>query len=112
VSDAYIEVTDQNFQQQVLGSDQPVIVDFWAEWCGPCRMMAPHFEALANEYKGRVVFAKLDTDANPGVPTAFGIRGIPTLILFRGGKEVDRIVGAVPRDRVKSHIESALLATA
>jgi thioredoxin 1 len=112
VSDAYINVTDQTFQQQVLQSDKPVIVDFWAEWCGPCKMMAPHFEALANDYKGRMVFAKLDTDSNPGVPSAYGIRGIPTLLVFSGGKEVDRIVGAVPRDRIKSHIDNALAATA
>jgi thioredoxin 1 len=112
VSDAYIHVTDQTFQQQVLRSEKPVIVDFWAEWCGPCKMMAPHFEALANEYQGRVVFAKLDVDENPGVASAYAIRGIPTLLVFRGGKEVDRIVGAVPRDRIKSHLDSALAATA
>ena len=112
VSDVYVHVTDQSFQQQVLKSDKPVIVDFWAEWCGPCRMMAPHFEALATEYQGRVVFAKLDVDSNPMVASQYGIRGIPTLLLFVGGKEVDRIVGAVPRDRIKSHIESALKATA
>jgi thioredoxin 1 len=112
VSDAYTHVTDQTFQQQVLKSDKPVIVDFWAEWCGPCKMMAPHFEALASEYAGRVAFAKVDVDSNPMVAAQYGIRGIPTLLLFMGGKEVDRIVGAVPRDRIKNHIDTALAATA
>ena len=112
MSDAYIHVTDQTFKEQVLQSGKPVIVDFWAEWCGPCRMMAPAFEALASEYQGRMTFAKVDVDENPGVASAYGIRGIPTLLVFSGGKEVDRIVGAVPRDRIKSHIDNALAATA
>jgi thioredoxin 1 len=112
VSDAYIDVTDQTFQQQVLQSDKPVIVDFWAEWCGPCKMMAPAFEDLAREYKDRMVFAKVDVDSNPGVAAKYGIRGIPTLLVFSGGKVVDQLIGARPRGDVKGHIDNALAATA
>ena len=92
-----IHVTDGEFKTKVLGSDQIVMVDFWAAWCGPCRMIAPYVEELAKEYAGRAVVAKMDTDANPQTPMQFGIMGIPTLIFFKNGKEVDRIVG-VPRN--------------
>lgn len=112
MANTYINVTDQTFQQQVLQSDKPVIVDFWADWCGPCKMMAPAFEDLAREYQGRMVFAKLDVDENPGVASAYGIRGIPTLLVFSNGKVVDQLIGARPRDDVKNHIESALATAA
>jgi len=93
-------VTDNDFETVVLGSDQPVLVDFWAEWCGPCRMIAPSVEAVAEEYNGKATFVKMDVDNNQNVPQRYGIRGIPTLILFKGGQEQERIVGAVSRDAI------------
>jgi len=94
------EVTDTDFETDVLGSDQPVLVDFWAEWCGPCRMIAPAVEAVAEEYTGKASFYKMNVDENTGVPQRYGIRGIPTLILFKGGQEQERIVGAVSREAI------------
>jgi thioredoxin 1 len=92
-----IHVTDQTFDQEVLQSDVPVLVDFWAEWCGPCRMIAPVVEALAQEYAGRLKVAKLDVDANGSSAMRYQIRGIPTLLLFKDGRVVDMRVGAVPK---------------
>lgn len=106
MSDAYIQITDASFSTDVLGSDKPVIVDFWAPWCGPCLMMAPTFEALAAEYGKSVTFAKMDTDENPQTPSRFGIMGIPTLIMFRGGQEVGRLVGLQRRDALERAIQS------
>ncbi len=92
-----IEVNDANFSQQVLGSDKPVLVDFWAEWCGPCKMIAPTVEQLAGEYAGKLNVAKLDVDANPETAMQFGVHSIPTLLIFKDGRVVDEIVGAVPK---------------
>lgn len=111
MSDALVTISDQTFSDAVLKSDKPVVVDFWAPWCRPCLLMAPAFEELANEYKGRMVFAKLDTDENPRTPGGLGIQGIPTLIFFHNGKEVGRIVGLESRDMLRRHIESALAAS-
>lgn len=108
MSDSYVHVTDQDFGDAVLKAEQPVAVDFWASWCRPCLMMAPTFEALAGEYSGKMKFAKVDTDANPMTPGRYGIQGIPTLIFFRDGREIDRIVGLVPREVLKKHIDAAL----
>lgn len=105
---SYIEVTDQAFKDKVLGSDEPVVVDFWAPWCRPCLMMAPTFEALSNEYQGKITFAKLNTDDNQNVPGEYGIQGIPTMLIFNKGKEVDRIVGLVPREVLKRRLDAAL----
>ena len=105
MSDAYIEITDSSFAQDVEKSPEPVIVDFWAPWCRPCILMAPTFEAVAREYAGKVKFAKMNTDENPEVPTNFYIQGIPTMILFKGGKEVDRIVGMVSRDVLRAKLD-------
>ncbi|MFN0279034.1 MAG: thioredoxin [Pyrinomonadaceae bacterium] len=99
------EATDTNFETDVLGADKPVLVDFWAEWCGPCRMIAPTVEAIAEEYKDKAGVYKMNVDENMSVPQQFGIRGIPTLILFKSGKEQERIVGAVTREAIAKVIE-------
>lgn len=99
------EITDTNFETDVLGSDKPVLVDFWAEWCGPCRMIAPTVEAIAEEYKDKAGVYKMNVDENMSVPQQYGIRGIPTLILFKGGQEQERIVGAVTREAITKVIE-------
>ncbi len=91
-----IEFTDANFDQEVLKSDVPVLVDFWAVWCGPCKMIAPFVEELAGEYQGKVKIGKVDVDNNPNISMTYGIRSIPTLLIFRDGKIADQIIGAVP----------------
>jgi thioredoxin 1 len=92
------EVSDGTFERDVTGSDVPVVLDFWAEWCPPCRALAPTFEELAKQYAGRVRFLKLNVDENSEVPQRFGIKGIPTLVFFDGGREVERVVGAASRE--------------
>jgi len=92
-----IEITDSNFEEVVLKADKPVLVDFWAEWCGPCRMVGPVVEELSNEYEGRAVIGKVDVDNNPEVSMKFGIRNIPALLFFKNGEIVDKQIGAVPK---------------
>ncbi|HEX8196480.1 MAG TPA: thioredoxin [Pyrinomonadaceae bacterium] len=99
------EVNDTEFQNNVLSSDQPVLVDFWAAWCGPCRMIAPSVEAVAEQFNGKAKVFKMDVDNNMDTPSRFGIKGIPTLILFKGGQEQERVVGAVSRDAIARLIE-------
>jgi thioredoxin 1 len=99
------EINDTNFDQTVLNSDTPVLVDFWADWCGPCRMIAPTVEAFAEEFDGKLKVGKLDVDHNSGTAARYNIRGIPTLLLFKGGKVVDQRVGAVGRGDLVKMIE-------
>jgi thioredoxin 1 len=103
-----ITVTDTTFKQEVLDSNVPVLVDFWAAWCSPCKMIAPIVEALAEEYDGQVKVAKLDVDANPITPGMFGIMSIPTLMLFRGGKAEERIVGYQPKPALEAKLQAVL----
>lgn len=103
-----IEVTDSNFQTEVLEADKPVLVDFWAEWCAPCRMIAPIVEEMAGEYDGKLKVGKLEVDNNQQVSMQFGIRSIPTLLIFKGGKVVEQIVGAVPKRALTEKIAKHL----
>ena len=101
-----LEITDANFAKEVEASDKPVLVDFWAVWCGPCKMLTPIIEELANEYEGKAVIGKVDVDNNQMIATKFGIRGIPTILIFKGGKVVDQIVVAVPKNMIVEKLES------
>jgi len=103
-----LELTDTNFEELVLKSDKPVLVDFWAEWCGPCRMVGPVVEELSEEYDGKAVVGKVDVDSNPGISAKYGIRNIPTLLLFKGGEIVDKQVGVAQKSVLAQKIDAQL----
>ena len=105
-----IEITDANFEE-VIASDKPVLVDFWAEWCGPCKMIGPVVEELAGEYEGKAVIGKVDVDSNPAVSAKFGIRSIPTLLVFKGGEIVDKQIGAVPKSVLAQKLDAQVEAS-
>ncbi|WP_460938921.1 thioredoxin [Spirosoma humi] len=102
-----VEATDANFSD-LINSDKPVLVDFWAEWCGPCKMIGPVVEQLAGEYEGKAIVAKMDVDQNAQVPAKFGIRSIPTLMIFKNGQLVDKVIGAVPKNVLEQKLQGAL----
>jgi thioredoxin 1 len=112
MSEFVSEVTDQNFEQEVLQSDKPVLVDFWAEWCHPCKMLAPTVEAVAQQYQGKAKVVKLNVDDQNQTPQRYGIKGIPTLILFSAGNVSDRITGNTSKDNISRMIDRALGAEA
>ena len=103
-----LNVTDENFQTEVVNSDLPVLVDFWATWCGPCRMIAPSIEELAREYDGRVKICKVDVDNAQQTAQGFGIRSIPTLLIFKDGKQADQLIGAVPKSAIEDKLKAVL----
>lgn len=103
-----VVLSDSTFEQEVLKSDMPVLVDFWAEWCGPCKMIAPAINELAGEYAGKAKIAKLDVDSNQVIASQYGIRSIPSLLIFKNGRVVDQIVGALPKQRIKERLDATL----
>ena len=107
-SNGILEVTDANFDQTVLKRDQPVIVDFWATWCGPCKAQAPIVDEVAAAYNGKVKVGKMDVDHNPATPMRYGVRGIPTLLVFKGGQVSEQIVGYVPKEQIRKALDKHL----
>jgi thioredoxin 1 len=105
ITDMALEFTDSNFEELVIKSDKPVIVDLWAEWCGPCRMVGPIIEEMAKEYEGKAVIGKLDVDNNPGVTSKYGVRNIPTILFLKNGEIADKQVGAVPKSVLVGKLE-------
>ncbi len=103
-----LEFTDSNFEAEVLNSDKPVLVDFWAEWCGPCRMIGPVVEEMAGEYDGKAKIGKVNVDNNPNISIKYGIRSIPALLIFKNGEVVDQIVGAVPKPHLTKQLDAQL----
>lgn len=103
-----LELTKDNFEQEVINSDVPVIVDFWAEWCGPCKTMAPVFEETSKDYEGKVKFAKLNVEEHNDLAAKHGVMSIPTMVIFKDGKELDRIVGAMPKEKLKEEIDKRI----
>jgi thioredoxin 1 len=105
---ATVKVTDKTFENDVLGAEVPVLVDFWAEWCGPCKMIGPALEELASEYEGKLIVAKVNVDENPTLPAQYGVRGIPALFMFKDGEVVSNVTGARPKAALKGWIEETV----
>ncbi len=103
-----LEITDANFEELVMKADKPVLLDFWAEWCGPCRMVGPIVNELSKQYEGKAVIGKVDVDSNPNISLQFGVRNIPTLLFFKGGKMVDKQVGAVPKSVLEGKLKAQM----
>ncbi len=103
-----LEITDANFEELVMKSDKPVLIDFWAEWCGPCRMVGPIVEEIAKDYEGKAVVGKVNVDTNPNISMNFGIRNIPTILFFKNGQVVDKQVGAVPKANLAAKLDAQL----
>lgn len=103
-----LEITEANFDEIVANSDKPVVLDFWAAWCGPCKMVGPLIEEMHNEYEGKAVIGKVDVDTNPGIAGKFGVRNIPTIVYLKGGELVDKSVGAVPKAQLTSKLDAIL----
>ena len=101
-----LEITDANFDEVVLKSEKPVMVDFWAEWCGPCRMVGPHVEELSKEYEGKAVVGKVNVDLHGGIAAQFGVRNIPTIVFLKNGELVDKVVGAVPKNQLAEKLDA------
>ncbi len=103
-----VEITDDNFDEIVMNSDKPVMVDFWAEWCGPCKMIGPVVEEIHGEYEGKAIIGKVDVDSNPGVSAKFGVRNIPTILFIKNGEVADKSIGAVPKEQLTSKLDAIL----
>lgn len=103
-----LEITDANFEELVMNADKPVVVDFWAEWCGPCRMIGPAIEEMAGDYEGKAIVGKVNVDHNPGVSAQFGVRNIPTVLFIKNGMVADKSVGAVPKAQLTSKLDAIL----
>jgi len=104
-----VEITDANFEELIKNSDKPILIDFWAEWCGPCKMLTPVIEELALEYEGKAIIGKLDVDSNPNTSAMFGVRSIPTLLVFKNGEVVDKQVGVVPKNILAQKLDAILV---
>jgi thioredoxin 1 len=112
VSEHILQLSDENFEEKVLQASGPVLVDYWAEWCGPCKMIAPALDELSTEMAGKVTIAKINIDENPHVPQKYGVRGIPTMMIFQNGQVAATKVGALPKSKIKEWIESSIPASA